>query len=99
MPEMTTIKTTCKQCGDIELQPQHLRLELDPAGDEGNYRFTCPTCDYIQRRPANSRVVSVLLATGVGYEVLPIDPITEREIETFVQALDTEEDVVRLFAT
>ncbi len=96
---MTTIKTTCRLCGDIELAPGDLRLELDPMKDAGNYRFTCPECDHIQRRPANARVVSVLLATGVAYDVLPTSPITEDEIAAFAAALSTEEDLVRLIAT
>ena len=96
---MTTIKTTCRLCGDIELHPKDLRLELDPMKDAGNYRFTCPDCGHIQRRPANARVVSVLLATGVAYDVLPTDPITEDEIAAFAVALQDEEDLVRLIAT
>ncbi len=52
----------------------------------------------MQRRPANSRVVSVLLATGVQFEVINTDPITEREIEAFAAALETEPDPLRLLA-
>ena len=96
---MTTIKTTCRLCGDIELNPKDLRLELDPMQDSGNYRFTCPVCEHIQRRPANARVVSVLLATGVAYDVLPSGPITEDEISAFADALRDEEDLVRLIAS
>lgn len=93
---MTTIKTTCSRCGDIHLSPSDLALELSPSRDEGSYRFTCPECSGLERRPANSRVVSVLLATGVSYEVVNTDPITEDEIDTFVAALETEPDPFRL---
>jgi hypothetical protein len=41
-------------------------------------------------------VVSVLLATGVQFEV--INPITELEIEAFAVALETEPDPLRLLA-
>ena len=78
---MTTIKTTCERCGDVELEPDDLALELDPTQESGVYVFTCPSCIGVQRRPANPRVVNVLLATGVSYEVVapsPLDdPITE----------------------
>ena len=97
-PEMTTIKTTCNRCGDIHLTPDDVALELHPGGREGDYRFKCPTCTSMQRRPANSRVVSVLLATGVQFEVINTDPITEREIEAFSAALETEPDPLRLLA-
>jgi predicted RNA-binding Zn-ribbon protein involved in translation (DUF1610 family) len=95
---MTTIKTTCSECGDVELTPGDLALELEPSEDAGNYRFTCPTCGRIERRPANSRVVSVLLATGVAYEVVRPEPITEGEIDKFVAALNSEIDPFRLLA-
>lgn len=96
---MTTIKTTCSRCGDVELVPGDLVLELDPVEDAGVYRFTCPTCAAVERRPANPRVVSVLLATGVAYEVVRTDPITEREITAFVAALNREGDPIRLLST
>lgn len=95
---MTTIKTTCSRCGDIHLTPDDVALELRPGGREGDYRFRCPSCTSPQRRPANSRVVSVLLATGVHFEVVNWDPITEREIDVFVAALESEPDPLRLLA-
>ncbi len=95
---MTTIKTTCDLCGDVELGPDDLALELDPTGKTGVYRFSCPECDVLQRRPANARVVSVLLATGVRYDIIPADPITEDEIAAFAQALEQEPDLFRLLA-
>jgi hypothetical protein len=93
---MTTIKTTCTLCGAIELTPGDLTLELRPGGREGNYRFNCPRCAEPQRRPANPRMVSVLMATGVTFEVLDAEPITDTEIETFVATLDAESDPFRL---
>jgi hypothetical protein len=41
-------------------------------------------------------VVSALLATGVSFEVITPNPITEMEIEAFVEALETEPDPLRL---
>lgn len=96
---MTTIKTTCSRCGDVELGPHDLQLELDPTERIGTYRFTCPTCLDIQRRPANARVVSVLLATGVSYQVVRNDPITEDEIGAFAAALEQDLDFARLAAS
>jgi predicted RNA-binding Zn-ribbon protein involved in translation (DUF1610 family) len=95
---MTTIKTTCSRCGDIELTPADLALELEPGDERGTYRFTCPFCGQLERRPANARVVSVLLATGVAYEVVHPDPITESEIDAFVAAINSEPDPFRLLS-
>lgn len=96
---MTTIKTTCSRCGDIQLSPEDLALELDPSEEAGSYRFACPTCEFVQRRPANARVVSVLLATGVTYHIVNTNPITESEIMAFVDALERELEPVRLIAS
>ncbi|HJQ77078.1 MAG TPA: hypothetical protein VJ948_07430 [Acidimicrobiia bacterium] len=40
----------------------------------------------------------MLLATGVHFEVINPDPITETEIEAFMAALETEPDPLRLLA-
>lgn len=66
-------------------------LELAAEGSTGSYRFECPFCSVVQRRPANHRVVSILLATGVEYEILShIGPITEHEIASFARDLDAD---------
>ena len=40
--------------------------------------------------------MSVLLATGVSYQIVRTDPITEDEIGQFVAALHNEKDPFRL---
>lgn len=86
---MTTIRTTCKRCGDIELTTGDLDLELAADDSTGKYRFCCPKCGIVQRKPANHRVVSILLATGVDYSIVPaLGAITEDEIDAFAKALD-----------
>jgi len=97
---MTTIRTTCSRCGDVELSTTDISLELAGSGDEGTYRFACPTCSTTQHRPASHRVVSILLATGVAYEVV-VDavPITETEIGRFVAMLDQDDWFGRLVAS
>lgn len=97
---MTTIRTTCDRCGDVELTTADISLELAGAGDEGVYRFVCPDCFSIQRRPASHRVVSILLATGVAYEVsVETAPITEGEITQFVAMLASDDWFGRLVAS
>ena len=97
---MTTIRTTCQGCGDVELSTHDIALELTGAGDSGSYRFSCPSCSSVQIRPATRRVVSILLATGVTYEItLAASPITYSEIDTFVAQLDEEDWFSRLVAS
>ena len=89
---MTTIRTSCPVCGDVELAPADLSLRLEATTGTGTYLFECPHCEEMQSRPANHRVVSILLATGVAYEVIEeSSPITEHEIGEFVSALDRED--------
>lgn len=90
---MTTIKTTCQNCGDIRITPEDVFLELEPGGREGVYIFTCPECGLEQRREANHRVVSVLLATGVRFEIIePEVPLCEDEVDEFTVYLDSVPD-------
>ena len=97
---MTTIRTTCQGCGDVELSTGDIALELTGAGDAGSYRFSCPSCSSVQVRPATRRVVSILLATGVSYEItLAASPITESEIEGFIAQLDDDDWFSRLVAS
>jgi hypothetical protein len=97
---MTTIRTTCETCGDVELTTTDISLELAGSGQEGVYRFMCPTCLSTQRRPASQRVASILLATGVAYEItVGPTPITEREIGNFVSLLDSDDWFGRLVAS
>ncbi len=97
---MTTIRTTCETCGDVELTTSDIALELTGTGDEGVYRFACPSCFAVQRRPASQRVVSILLATGVAYEIIVgPTPLTEREIDQFVSMLQSDDWFGRLVAS
>ena len=97
---MTTIRTTCSACGDIELTQQHLRLELTSDWTEGSYVFTCPYCDREERRPASQRIVTVLLAAGVTYEVVSAaGPISDNEIEDFRRALDSDDWMSELLSS
>jgi hypothetical protein len=94
---MTTIRTTCAICGEVELLPAELTLELTALSGSGEYAFECPMCGDSQRRPASHRVVSILLATGVAYEVVDDpDRITEGEIARFVAALDSHDWIEQL---
>ncbi len=90
---MTTIKTTCDHCGEIHLGPSDIALELGTSDTDGTYRFVCPDCFSIQRRPATSRVVSILLATGVSYAVNieSRGPITMFEVDQFAEALNDDD--------
>jgi predicted RNA-binding Zn-ribbon protein involved in translation (DUF1610 family) len=87
---MTTIRTTCPRCGEVDMGPDAILLQVTRGGREGTYKFTCPTCmDAVEKR-ADRKIVALLVSAGVDVagratlteteelfdaeEVLPVDP-------------------------
>jgi len=63
---MTTIRTTCPRCGEVDMGPESILLSVASGGREGTYRFTCPTCyDSVEKR-ADRKIVALLVSAGVG---------------------------------
>jgi hypothetical protein len=63
---MTTIKATCPTCGEVGLTPEDIELRVDESGiDDSFYAFDCPACFENVRKPADERVVQLLLSGGV----------------------------------
>lgn len=63
---MTTIKATCPTCGEVALTPLDVELRVDRSGgDDSYYAFYCPTCRATVRKPADQRVVRLLVSGGV----------------------------------
>ena len=61
---MATIRTNCPTCGEVDLSPEAISLEVAGDGDRGRYAFTCPDCSADITRAADRRAVSLLLAAG-----------------------------------
>ena len=62
---MTTIRTKCPDCGDVDLAADAISMFLAPGGDQGEYAFTCPECSMPVSKPANRRTAALLIAAGV----------------------------------
>lgn len=63
---MTTIKATCPTCGEVSLTPEQIELRIDhTAAAESYYAFTCPACTDLICKPADERVIRLLLSGGV----------------------------------
>jgi hypothetical protein len=70
---MIRIRATCPSCGEIDLQASEvvLRRSCDADGgllEDSSYRFRCPGCADLVVKPADERVVSLLLTGGVPVE-------------------------------
>ncbi|HUH08845.1 MAG TPA: hypothetical protein VML96_13675 [Egibacteraceae bacterium] len=64
---MTTIKATCPTCGEVGLTPHDIELRVDrQETDASFYAFKCPTCDGRVRKPADERVIRLLISGGVA---------------------------------
>jgi hypothetical protein len=75
---MTTIRTTCPRCGEVDMGPESILLSVRSSGREGSYRFTCPECaDAVEKR-ADRKIVALLVSAGVdidrGGEVASMHP-------------------------
>jgi predicted RNA-binding Zn-ribbon protein involved in translation (DUF1610 family) len=62
---MTTIKATCPDCGEIDLTPDDILLRIGSAEDSNTYAFSCPSCGFFVEKPADERVIRLLLSGGV----------------------------------
>jgi hypothetical protein len=68
---MTTIRTKCPTCGDVDMAADEISLHLTASGERGAYGFVCPECSVEVNKPANRKTVALLIAAGV--EPLPLE--------------------------
>lgn len=61
----TVIKASCHECGDVELGVSELRVRVCTADTHGTYVFRCPSCQMSVTKPAEQRIVDLLVASGV----------------------------------
>ncbi len=40
-------------------------LTVEPSSGEGTYSFVCPSCDELVEKPADQKIVSLLMSVGV----------------------------------
>lgn len=64
----TVIKASCKDCGDVELGVGDLRVRVCTIDEAGTYVFRCPACQMSVVKPAEPRIVDLLVASGVRIE-------------------------------
>jgi len=62
---VTTIKATCPTCGEVELTPDDIELRVCNFAPASYYVFECPMCLASVRKPADDRVIQLLISGGV----------------------------------
>ncbi|MEI7592582.1 MAG: hypothetical protein WCK41_05110 [Actinomycetes bacterium] len=101
---MATIRASCGECGDVELDSSDLNVLVCLHGNKSTYSFRCPVCTVTVIKPAAAITVDLLVASGVpyetwsppGFETAPrlATPITKGEVRDFREFLD---DDTRVF--
>ena len=52
-------------CGDVELTTSDVRVRVCIEDNAGSYHFRCPSCQMSVVKPAEPRIVDLLVASGV----------------------------------
>ena len=59
------IRATCPACGEVELRGPDVALKVCTEPERSFYAFTCPACHALVTKPADERVVRLLVSGGV----------------------------------
>ena len=62
---MATIRASCTDCGDVELTTADVTVRVCADDNQGTYSFRCPVCRMAVVKPAEPRIVELLVASGV----------------------------------
>jgi endogenous inhibitor of DNA gyrase (YacG/DUF329 family) len=69
--DMAAIRANCPSCGQVDMSAEAISLQIASDGERGQYAFTCPDCSTDVTRPADPKVVAVLLAAGANPHGVP----------------------------
>jgi hypothetical protein len=104
----TMIRASCTDCGDVELTTHDVRVRVCSDVDASTYVFRCPTCQMAVVKPAEQRVIDLLIASGVALDrwTLPAElneprvgePITHDDLIDFHRLLGSDDWYDRLHA-
>ncbi len=64
---MATIRASCPDCGDVELTTVDVHVRICDDNNQGTYAFRCPHCSMMVVKPAESRTIDLLVASGVAF--------------------------------
>ena len=64
---MATIRASCSDCGDVELTTNDVNVRICDDDSSGTYAFRCPYCQMTVIKPAETRTIDLLVASGVSF--------------------------------
>lgn len=62
---MTRIRATCPDCGEVDITAEDIELFIAGELEGGKYCFECPNCINQVSKPADSRIIQLLISGGV----------------------------------
>lgn len=106
---MTTIKATCPSCGEVDLVADDVLLRIGGNQAANTYGFSCPSCTDFVEKPADERVVRLLLSGGVMPVLVHVPaealeqrvgpPINHDDLLAFHEMLDGDDWMNEFFDT
>ncbi|MCA1840783.1 MAG: hypothetical protein ABR507_00800 [Actinomycetota bacterium] len=86
---MTNIRATCPGCGEVDLTADDIELQISHDEDESVYSFSCPKCVTDVSKPADARIIQLLLSGGVKAKIVePAMHVSGDPIFTYDDLLD-----------
>src|SRR5438874_10778084 len=67
--QVATIRASCPTCGDVELTTRDVTVQVCSSNNQGSYSFLCPQCRLAVSKPAEARIVDLLVSSGVRLSV------------------------------
>ena len=62
---MATVRATCPTCGDVDLIPADVQVQVCSTTGAQAYSFQCPGCRVLVNKAASDHVVAALAKVGV----------------------------------
>lgn len=94
---MTTVRTSCPGCGDVELAAAGIVVLAYPGQAASQYRFRCPSCDCVATLPIAAPLADLLVCAGSKVTLVLRSPeleehhlgppLTPDDVEGFVDHL------------
>lgn len=95
---MARVRTSCPDCGEVEVRTDDVKVRVCTDDSRGSYAFRCRHCGLAVAKPADAKVVSLLVSAGTALTMwrLPAEltevrsgpPLTHDELLAFHQLLD-----------
>ncbi|HWH35653.1 MAG TPA: hypothetical protein VNT56_10100 [Acidimicrobiales bacterium] len=96
---MARVRATCPDCGDIEVGSAEVRARVCVDDNQGSYAFRCPVCARATAKPAEARIIQLLVGAGTPLtmwrrpaelsEAHEGPPLSYGNLEEFHQLLET----------